>query len=61
VVFYGGDPGIAVLLVPVGAASMMIAVFLLARMAASTGHESGSHEAGTRPRQDRSRGTTSRR
>jgi hypothetical protein len=61
VVFYGGDPGIAVLLVPVGAASMMIAVFLLARMAASTGHESGSHEEGTRPRQDRSRGTTSRR
>ena len=31
---YGGDPGVGVLLVPVGAVSMMIAVFLLARMAA---------------------------
>jgi hypothetical protein len=37
VTLYGGDPGVGVLLVPVGAASMMIAVFLLARMAASTG------------------------
>jgi hypothetical protein len=33
--FYGGDPGVGVLLVPVGAVSMMIAVFLLARMAAA--------------------------
>jgi len=50
-----------VLLVPVGAVSMMIAVFLLARMAASSGHESGSHDEGTRPRQERSRGTAGRR
>jgi hypothetical protein len=61
VVFYGGDPGVGVLLVPVGAVSMMIAVFLLAWMAASTGQESASPSEGTRPRQDRSRGTTSRR
>jgi len=61
VVFYGGDPGVAVLLVPIGAASMMIAVFLLARMAASTGQESGGRGEGTRPRQDRPRGPTSKR
>lgn len=61
VVFYGGDPGVAVLLVPVGAVSMMIAVFLLARMAASAGQETASPTEGTRARQDRSRRTTSRR
>jgi len=61
VVFYGGDPGVAVLLVPVGAASMMIAVFLLARMAASTGHDSASHGEGTRPRKDGARGPASKR
>jgi len=60
VVFYGGDPGIGVLLVPVGAVSMMIAVFLLARMAASAGQERASPSEGTRPRQDRSRGTSRR-
>lgn len=32
---YGGDPGVGVLLVPVGAAVLLIAVFLLARMADS--------------------------
>jgi hypothetical protein len=37
IMFYGGDPGVGVLLVPVGAASLIIAAFLLARMAASTG------------------------
>jgi hypothetical protein len=60
VVFYGGDPGVGVLLVPIGAVSMMIAVFLLARMAASAGQESASPSEGTRPRQDRSRGTSRR-
>jgi hypothetical protein len=61
VVFYGGDPGVGVLLVPVGAVSMMIAVFLLARMAASTGHDSASHGEGTRPRKDGARGPASKR
>ena len=31
VAFYGGDPGLGVLLVPIGAVSLMAAVFLLAR------------------------------
>ena len=31
--FYGGDPGVSVVLVPVGAAALMIAVFLIARTA----------------------------
>jgi len=30
---YGGDPGVGVLFVPVGAAALLIALFLLARMA----------------------------
>ena len=48
-VFYGGDPGVGVLVVPVGAVSMMIAVFLLAWMAASIGgRESASHGGGSR-------------
>jgi hypothetical protein len=51
VVFYGGDPGVGVLLVPIGAASMIIAVFLLARMAASVrGHESAGDGGGARSR-----------
>ena len=39
-VFYGGDRGVGVLLVPVGAVSMMIAVFFLARMASTRSGES---------------------
>jgi hypothetical protein len=31
VAFYGGDPGVGVLLVPIGAVSLIAAVFLLAR------------------------------
>ena len=31
--FYGGDPGVGVFLVPVGAAALILAVFVLARMA----------------------------
>jgi hypothetical protein len=60
-VFYGGDPGVGVLLVPIGAVSMMIAAFLLARMAASTGQNSVSQGESTRPRKDGTRGATSRR
>jgi hypothetical protein len=33
--FYGGDPGVGILVVPIGAAALIIAVFLLARMAGS--------------------------
>ena len=33
VVFYSGDPGLGVLLVPVGAMSLLIAVFIIARSA----------------------------
>ena len=33
--FYGGDPGVGILLVPVGAASLIVAVLALARMAGS--------------------------
>ena len=33
--FYGGDPGIGIFVVPIGAAALIIAVFQLARMAAS--------------------------
>jgi hypothetical protein len=35
VVFYSGDPGLGVLLVPVGAVSLLMAVFLIARSAGS--------------------------
>jgi hypothetical protein len=33
--FYGGDPGLGVLLVPVGAALLLLAVYLIARATAS--------------------------
>ena len=33
--FYGGDPGVGILVVPIGAAALIIAVFQLARMAGS--------------------------
>lgn len=61
-VFYGGDPGVGILLVPVGAASMMIAVFFLARMAASVGgQERASPGGGGRSRKEALRGGNSRR
>jgi hypothetical protein len=57
VTFYGGDPGVGVLLVPVGAVSLIIAVFFLARRAAasseggSSGQSGGSRgKKGVRPR-----------
>ena len=40
-VFYSGDPGLGVLVVPVGAVSMMIAVFVLARMAGARTSRTG--------------------
>jgi len=56
-VFYGGDPGVGVLLVPVGAMSMMIAVFFLARMAASMGgRERTGPGGGLRSRKEAARG-----
>jgi len=61
-VFYGGDPGVGVLLVPIGAVSMMIAVFFLARMAASSGErESTSPGGGSRSRKETPRGGSGRR
>ena len=36
IVIYGGDPGLAVLLVPIGAMLLLIAVFLIARSVGST-------------------------
>ena len=61
-VFYSGDPGVAVRLVPVGAVSMMIAVFFLARMGASTGPGESTRPGGdSRSRREAARGTSSRR
>ena len=61
-VFYGGDPGVGVLLVPIGAVSMMIAVFFLARMAASIeGRESTGPGDDPRPRKAMPRGGGGRR
>ena len=55
-VFYGGDPGVGALVVPVGAATLMVAVFLLARAAGSmraAGDGDGAgHVEAPRPRKD---------
>ena len=40
VAFYGGDPGVGIALVPVGAACLAIAVFLLARAVTATSRPS---------------------
>ena len=40
--FYSGDPGLGILLVPVGAALLMIAVFLVARAAGSLEGDPGA-------------------
>lgn len=37
VVFYAGDPGLGALLIPVGAALLLLAVFLVARMTTAIG------------------------
>ena len=37
VVFYAGDPGLGVLLIPVGAMLLLLAVFLVARMTSAIG------------------------
>ena len=55
-VFYGGDPGLGVLLVPIGATALMIAVFFLARQAAARdGQESPGPAGGVRPRKGTAR------
>ena len=46
VTFYGGDPGVGVLLVPVGAVSLIIAVFFLARRAAASSEGGSSSQSG---------------
>ena len=48
VAFYSGDPGVGIALVPVGAASLAIAVFLLARAVTAT-----SDQADDRPERRR--------
>ena len=60
-VFYGGDPGVGVLLVPLGAVSMMIAVFFLARMASTGSGESTRPVGDSRARKEAARGGSSRR
>ncbi len=56
-VFYGGDPGLGVLLVPVGAASLILAVFYLSR-AAGTGEglDGANSASGRRPQKEAARG-----
>ena len=56
--FYGGDPGVAVLVVPIGAVTLMLAVLLLARSAAKIADEapravatSRHKRGGAQPRQ----------
>ena len=46
VTFYGGDPGVGVLLVPVGAVSVIIAVVLLARLTGTSFEGRGSGQPG---------------
>jgi hypothetical protein len=53
IVFYGGDPGVSVLLVPIGAAVLMIAIFTLARTAPSTQADGTNTSAGGTPRSRR--------
>ena len=54
VAFYGGDPGLGVLLVPVGAVSLIAGLFLLARGAPASPEGRG----GVRPPRPRDRGQT---
>ena len=46
--FYGGDPGVGIALVPVGAASLAIAVFLMARAVSAASDPSGARRTGRR-------------
>jgi hypothetical protein len=50
IVFYGGDPGLSVLLVPIGAVVLMIAIFTLARTASSAKDGGTTVVAGGTPR-----------
>lgn len=47
VAFYGGDPGIGVLLVPIGAVSLIAAVFLLARQVGPSSGRRGAIDPGS--------------
>lgn len=55
VVFYGGDPGLGVLLVPVGAVAMMLAVFFLARAADALPLHDRDQPVAVRPVKDAAR------
>jgi hypothetical protein len=46
VAFYGGDPGIGIVLVPVGAIAMIIAAIVLARLSATSVERHGSGQPG---------------
>jgi hypothetical protein len=50
IVFYGGDPGVSVLLVPIGAVVLMIAIVTLARTASAAKDEGTTVVAGGTPR-----------
>jgi hypothetical protein len=45
--FYGGDPGVGVLLVPIGAVSLIAAVFLLARQVGPSAGRGGAIDPGS--------------
>ena len=47
VAFYGGDPGVGVLLVPIGAVSLIAAVFLLARQVGPSSGRRGAIDPGS--------------
>jgi hypothetical protein len=55
-VYYSGDPGLGVLLVPVGAVLLLIAVFLLARSVSEQGEHAPSRPASPAKRHQDSTG-----
>jgi len=49
VVFYAGDPGLGVLILPIGAVSLLVAAFLLARDAGSVSSAAAEQSRAGRP------------
>jgi hypothetical protein len=49
VVFYGGDPGLGVLILPIGAVALLLAAFLLARAAGSVSAAAAPSGRAARP------------
>jgi hypothetical protein len=58
IAFYAGDPGLGVLLVPIGATLLMIAVFYIARGTASIGAPATTDQPHLRPRKRNQGGAT---